>query len=305
MAFHDDATFPEDISYASSGGPGYRTNILEQDSGDETRVVRRTSARHRFDVAYGIKTYLQLSAVKEFYIARQGTGYGFRYKDFLDCNSTTEGHDINNPDAIAFDDIVVGVGDGADTEWPLIKKYTDGGVTRSRNIVKPRAGVLIGVDGVLQTEGVDYTVNYTTGFEFDVPVRFGDDIDQLFQMTAEDFGSGFADSIPLIELIDDVERPEEFFYGGAYNIGSMSVDTTIGLSNGRVVVCDPQSSGLSLNLPDNTSLPSGGPYFYVYNDSATYAVNIRDSSGSFLFSVPVGSFSIIVLVGTTWHEGVL
>lgn len=322
MAFHSDATFPDDISYGSSGGPGFRTNILELDSGAEVRIARRTTPKHRYDVAYGIKTYAQLATVKRFYIARHGSTYGFRFKDFLDCNTTTDGHDVGNSESIANDDVQIGVGDGSETEFQLVKKYVDGGITRTRNITKPRSGVLVAVNGVAQTEGVDFTVNYetgvvtfssavtsthvvTAGFEFDVPVRFAKEIDESFFANAENFGSGGIGAIPLVEIIDDVEQPDEFFYGGSYNVGSMSADISISLANGRVVVVDPQSSGLSITLPAATNLPDGGPYFYIVNDSATYAVDIRDSAGSFLFSVPTGSFAVLVLVGTTWYEGVV
>src|SRR5436305_1719122 len=88
MGFHE-TTFPEDISYGSSGGPGWMTNLIEMSGGQEQSIPRWSEARHHFNAKYGVKRYDQLAALKVFYMARQGPANGFRYKDWQDCTTNT------------------------------------------------------------------------------------------------------------------------------------------------------------------------------------------------------------------------
>jgi hypothetical protein len=60
--------FPADISYGSSGGPEYATDIVASQSGHEQRNVNWQQARARFNVAHGVKTILG-SSVKITYAA--------------------------------------------------------------------------------------------------------------------------------------------------------------------------------------------------------------------------------------------
>jgi len=55
MGFHE-VRFADDISYGSSGGPGFSTNIVRLDSGAEVRIPRWSSGTHRYNVAYGLKS---------------------------------------------------------------------------------------------------------------------------------------------------------------------------------------------------------------------------------------------------------
>ncbi|RYE16938.1 MAG: TIGR02217 family protein, partial [Sphingobacteriaceae bacterium] len=42
--------FPEDISYGSSGGPGYSTDIITVNSGAEQRNINWNQARSKYNV---------------------------------------------------------------------------------------------------------------------------------------------------------------------------------------------------------------------------------------------------------------
>lgn len=81
--FHE-VRFPTDISYGSNGGPGFLTNILELASGHEQRNIEWSLAKAKYDVQYGIKTREQMQDVLDFFYARRGRGYGFRFKDWMD-----------------------------------------------------------------------------------------------------------------------------------------------------------------------------------------------------------------------------
>lgn len=190
--------FPPDISYGSSGGPLYTTDIVITAGGHEQRNVQWEQARARYNVAHGVKTKVQLEQLIAFFRARKGRAYGFRFKDWTDYQLTNQ---------------VIGVGNGIKTAFQLTKTYSSGGVDESRNIRKPVSGtVLVKVDGVAVTSGVSIStatgiVTFTTApalgrtitasAEFDVPVRF--DTDRL-SATLEDYGVHSWMDIPLIEV---------------------------------------------------------------------------------------------------------
>ena len=206
MAFHE-VRFPDDISRGARGGPERRTQIVELASGDEERNASWANSRRRYDVAYGIRRADDLAAVVAFFEARNGRLNGFRFKDWADWKSCLPS---GTPAAT---DQGIGTGDGATTDFQLVKTYASGSQTWTRAITKPVDGtVKVAIDGVEQTSGwsVDTTtgiVSFTTapasgavitaGFEFDVPVRF--DTDTL-DVTLDIERLGSITSIPLVEI---------------------------------------------------------------------------------------------------------
>lgn len=175
MAFIE-VQFPADISYGSSGGPEYATDIVASQSGYEQRNVNWEQARARYNVAHGVKTKSQLDALIAFFRARKGRAHGFRFKDWTDYQASA---------------VTIGTGDGTTTQFQLLKTYVSGSVTETRIIKKPVSGtVQIYKNAVLQSSGV--SVDMATGivtftgapaeeqaitasFQFDVPVRFDTD----------------------------------------------------------------------------------------------------------------------------------
>jgi len=206
MAFHE-VRFPDDISRGARGGPERRTQIVELASGDEERNASWANSRRRYDVAYGIRRADDLAAVVAFFEARNGRLNGFRFKDWADWKSCLPS---GTPAAT---DQGIGTGDGATTDFQLVKTYASGSQTWTRAITKPVDGtVKVAIDGVEQTSGwsVDTTtgiVSFTTapaagaaitaGFAFDVPVRF--DTDTL-DVTLDIERLGSITSIPLLEI---------------------------------------------------------------------------------------------------------
>ncbi len=313
MGFHD-VQFPDNIAYGSRGGPGFKTDIVQVDSGAEERVARWAGARRRYDVAYGLRTHDDLSTVISFYHAREGAANGFRFKDFQDYSTAA-----NHRDAPAYTDQVIGTGDGTTTQFQITKTYTSGFQSHVRTIEKPVSGsVLVGIDAVQQVSG--WTVDTTTGIitfstapllneqitagcEFDVPVRFEEAVDEWLGIAYDNFSFG-STSIPLVEIIDETQDAGDFYYGGASD-HTISVDHSLTLGDGRVQTFDAQSGGLKLILPDYTNLPSGGPYFYLANVGAN-SVTVEDHTTATVGTIGVGAGAIVVLSddgvgGKTWY----
>jgi len=301
--FHD-VQFPTGISYGSRGGPGFSTNIIETDSGAEQRVSRYDQPRHTYDVAWGIKSLDDLATVRNFYIARSGCAYAFRYKDWMDFRSSS-----NGMSAVANTDQQLGTGNGLTTNFQLIKKYINGPSTVTRTITKPVAGTtVVALNGVNQTSGwsvntgtgvVTFTsapgvgVVVTAGFEFDVPVRFGKEIDQQLAQNIEGFDSGQIQSIPLVEVMDTTQVDSDFPYGGTYNL-VFSSNATVILSRGRTQACSASGAGLTLSLPDPASLPLGGPIVSILNVGGN-SFTLKDHLGGTLLTMAVGKATILFL----------
>ena len=302
----DEVQFPSDISYGSRGGPGFNTAIIEVDSGQEERIARWAEARRRYDVSYGVKSRDKLSTLLTFYMARQGAANGFRYKDWVDFASPSNHR--TDPTAVAFGDHHIGDGDASKTQFQLRKKYVNGSVTRIRLIRKPVAGTTkIGFDSVEQTSG--WSVNTTTGivtftsapgagvvisagFEFDVPVRFGEAVDEVLSISLDAFDTRSLQSIPLIEILDDVANPDEYYYGGGSAI-TMNADYTLSLLDGRSILLTAPSSGKSLILPAYAGLSAGGPYFFIKNLGAN-SIAIKDIT-TLLTTLASGGATSLVL----------
>ncbi len=308
MGFHE-IQFPTKISYGSSGGPGFNTTVITNDAGAEERIGRWSSSRRKYDVSYGAKTYEDLLAIQEFYIARNGATHGFRYKDWLDFSSSKN----SKLKPVAFEDQIIGIGDGNTTTFQLIKKYISGEITHNRIITKPISGtVRIGVDGMEQTSGwsvntatgiITFTsapadgTQITAGFEFDTPVRFalGQGTDDFLDISIDTFNNGKVSSIPLVEIIaDDSLTSDEFYYGGASAI-ALSANTSISVLNGRVLDVMPSTSGLKVALPDTTDLSCGGPYFFIHNASGDYTFEITNSNGDTVVIIAVSDTVEIIL----------
>jgi uncharacterized protein (TIGR02217 family) len=208
MAFHE-VRFPTGISRGASGGPERRTEIVTLGSGFEERNQRWADSRRRYDAGYGIRGTDDLHAVIAFFEERRGRFHGFRWKDWSDYKSCAP------LEIISATDQAIGTGDGAQTQFQLLKRYGSAFAPWTREIKKPVAGsVQIALDGAEQSEGADFTVDnvtgvvsfttapgggvaITAGFAFDVPVRF--DTDQL-AVNLEAFSHGEIPNIPVVEL---------------------------------------------------------------------------------------------------------
>lgn len=181
----DEAIFPHTIAIGSEGGPGFSTDVTAVASGFERRNQNWATPLLSWDVAPGVKLAADYMLLRDFFMSRRGRARGFRFPDWADESS--------GGTLPAFDDQVLGIGDGSRIFWLLSKVYGSGETALVRRITRPRPGsVRIGLGGIEQASGwtVDHRMGLVTfdapppvgvvvtaGFLFDVPARF--DIDRL------------------------------------------------------------------------------------------------------------------------------
>jgi len=208
--FHE-VRFPLRLALGVSGGPVRRTEIVNLSNGRETRNSRWAHSRRAYDVGSGLRSVADLYEVLEFFEARQGQLYGFRFRDPIDhASAPPEG-------AISPLDQRIGTGDGVVATFQLVKRYGDAGASYERTILKPVAGsvrVAVGGDekaaGAFSCDSETGVVTFaaghvppagaavTAGFSFDVPVRF--DTGRI-DVNLSAFRAGRIPAIPLMEIL--------------------------------------------------------------------------------------------------------
>jgi len=208
--FHE-VQFPLRLALGTSGGPVRRTDIVSLSNGRENRNARWRDSRRSYDAGSGIRSIGDLYEVLEFFEARRGGLYGFRFRDPLDWMSCGPGETPSDMDQ------AIGTGDGTTAAFPLVKTYGDAGGAWVRRIAKPVAGsVAVSVDGVA-ADAHAYAVDAVTGivsfasgnlppagaivragYAFDVPVRFA--IDRI-EVSLAHFDAGRIPTIPLTEIL--------------------------------------------------------------------------------------------------------
>lgn len=76
---YDNVTFPTNISFGSSGGPEYQTEITELGGGVEQPTSRQSSAKERWNVAYGVKSQQDVDVLMRFFMCRRGRVGSFNF----------------------------------------------------------------------------------------------------------------------------------------------------------------------------------------------------------------------------------
>ena len=319
--------FPVDISYRSSGGPSWKTGIIENDSGTETTISKWSTPRCVFNAVKAVQTQEQFVDLLSFARVVEGAANSWRYKDWSDYASTADGlvpAPVDDPlfkdgrasAASTSTDQPLGTGDGSATTFQLQKRYayTTGTLTieKFRPITKPVEGsVLIGVDSVTQTETTDYTVDYSTGlvtfttapeldqvltagYEFHVPCRFGEEFDaQGLNAEITAFNQTDITSIPIIEKKDTIPTDEQRFAGGSRLIVLDGASTAyqISVNDAKLITFSASPASFKAYLPDIASLPNGGELFVLRNINSANAIEVWPvgGAGSKLIDLPISS----------------
>ncbi len=206
MSGFDEVLLDLPVAFGARGGPEAAVDVVALASGAEARNARWSGVRRRWDVGGVVMRSAEAAGLATFFEARGGRLRGFRFRDVLDWKSCGLG------DEVAAGDQEIGVGDGVETSFQLVKAYASGAASWSRVIAKPVAGsVLVAVDGV-GTEAfvVDVATGVVTldaapgvgaavtaGFAFDVPVRF--DVERL-EVSVEGVDVVRVGDAPLIEV---------------------------------------------------------------------------------------------------------
>jgi uncharacterized protein (TIGR02217 family) len=181
--FLETPRFPGCPSFGFTSEPVYSVSVVEMASGIERRNRNWSRPLHRYSATVGPRVQAEVQEALNYYHAVGGRAYGFRFKDatdYLSCAVGVTPTSIDQP--IVFDETTAG--------YQLVKDNTVGVLTQRREIYKPVQNTILVADaGVLKTEGVDYTIDYSSGIvtflytpaddtlltwggEFDVPVRF-------------------------------------------------------------------------------------------------------------------------------------
>jgi len=286
MAFHETPRFPERISRDSRAGLGFNTSIIEGAAGDTVRVARWPNAKRSYNAVYGIRNLQDISDVMTFYQGRQGVVNGFRWKDWLDYTSAAD-----HRSAHANNDQIIGTGSGAGPQtFQLVKTYTSGAQSITRAIEKPvTSTVLLASD--LADETGNYTVDTTTGivtftpgrditgetvtagFEFDVPVQFGEEIDEALTAALTNYDTGSISEIPIIEMLGDVVSPDRAYYGGGSEVTYVGTKFALTWAMGRAVSFIG-STDTTVLMPDSTFL-AGGPMYHILKNNGTSTLTFR------------------------------
>lgn len=201
IGFHEER-FPEDVSWGSEGGPVYKTQVFQSYRGYEKRNVDWSQPMMEFNVAYGIRTDDQIVRVINFFNARQGMQFGFRYKNWCNFRIT---------------DAPIATGDGFSKRLPMFKFYGFPPNRHYKRLKKIVRGSVRGVQAGAEplTEGVDFIIDYDSGeivlnfaigygvpiyaqnLEFDEPVRF--DVDGL-QSIIDAYNNSNLNNLPLVSI---------------------------------------------------------------------------------------------------------
>lgn len=209
MAFIESPRFPERLAYGAMGGPELSTDVAATTSGRESRNENWIYPLHRWDVSQGINSQADYQALRAFFLAvGRGRANGWRFQDPADSTAAHTGADAG---------VVAGI---TGTTFQLVKRYSTGGNTFDRRILKPiAAGFEMKDAAVTLTLTTDYTLNATTGVlttaiartaadltwsgSFDVPMRF--DTDRMAgRIVSRNVRDGLLhewSEIPILELL--------------------------------------------------------------------------------------------------------
>ncbi|MBX9860398.1 MAG: DUF2460 domain-containing protein [Sphingomonas sp.] len=191
----DDVLFPLALGREAEVTPTFSTAIVTSAGGHEARNASWSAARTRYDVGPGVRSEADIAALLDFFRARMGPARGFRLRDPFDFWG---------------EDQAIGIGDGVNSRFALVKHYGEG----VRRIARPVAGSVRVKVGSVETaafavEAGGWVVldappaagtSVRASFRFDVPVRFAED---ALSVTRATFLAGAAPSVPLVEVRED------------------------------------------------------------------------------------------------------
>lgn len=225
---HDDTQLSVFIERGALGGPGFKTNVVTSDSGDEQRNQEWTQTRGEWDISFGVLrmeddglVQLAVEEIRDFYYMRRGALRSFLFKDWSDYKI---GDPVNPTSGTA-----QVIADGDDTTGPfqIIKRYSDGiAPDYDREIKKPITATLtVYRDSTELFDPADYSIDSlgqitlvsalsSTGgagpggveqlkvnTEYNVPVRF-DENDEVLRISVIWAQAGEIPQINIFQVKD-------------------------------------------------------------------------------------------------------
>ncbi len=206
--FHH-VVMPEHLAFGSSGGPLYKTEIVQTASGYEYRNAPWAHSLRRYNLTSGARPLADIQTLLAFFEARRGRLYGFLWRDWMDDRSSLNGQEISATDQ------PLSATDAQGRHFHIYKYYGSGEDAVARRIRKPRPdNFLLAKNKTALRKDTDYHLDHqngvvtlntalargevlTAGFHFYVPVRF--DTDDL-EVQLNSFDTGILPSVPLLEV---------------------------------------------------------------------------------------------------------
>lgn len=152
--FHD-VLFPKSISLDAKGGPVVDgVDIMTLYSGQEQRNIANELQTMEWVVNREVLNSTEIASAIQFLRARNGPAYSFRFFDYSDYQVVTG---------------VIGTATAGQTDFQLVKIYSDSAGSYTRNLTKPidpntYSGYTtpkVYIDGVEQASG--WSIDYSTG----------------------------------------------------------------------------------------------------------------------------------------------
>lgn len=202
--------------YPAVSSPRWSTDLSQVDSGSERANQRWAHPLHRFTIPEAVRDMSIFNAVRDQWLVMRGPFHTWPWRDPLDFASV----ELLRPTAvptISNLDQPLGVGDGVERNFQLMKRYAVGAQTYSRLIQVPIVSSVIvkatlagdpgyvtptfsvGRPGGVVTFDTAPAANavLTAGFLFDVPVRF--ESDDAFDGVVRTYGLGGFSDLTFIE----------------------------------------------------------------------------------------------------------
>lgn len=171
MAHFDDVIMPTSVRFGSSSVPQTSTDQVFLTSGHRKANQRWSQKLHRLRLTY-VQDTRSIHDILKIWQAVEGPANTFLARDWSDWNTTDGAMQPGNESLITNADQPLQntadgsfLGDGTTTTFQMVKRYLAGATAaHTRTIRKPVSGtVKVSVDGVDQTEGPDFSVDFSTG----------------------------------------------------------------------------------------------------------------------------------------------
>jgi uncharacterized protein (TIGR02217 family) len=169
----DEIRLPDHIEQGMTGGPQFNTTVHAGDAGRIITNQNWVNGRGLWSCGYGMMTKEDYSEIITFFRNRRGMARGFLFKDWTDFEIPRQ---------------IIGVGDSAETTFPIYKTYDDGIASVNRFITRPiESTITVWVNNVIETlwnltagGNIEFlsapgVFNVEVQCEFDTPVMFGTD----------------------------------------------------------------------------------------------------------------------------------
>jgi uncharacterized protein (TIGR02217 family) len=174
MAEFVDIYLPEKVrGVGFFASPRFKTTIQVNAGGGERANQEWEHPLHKFFTPEGVREWSVVQELKDHWLITAGPFKHFPLRDPMDFASCALVRPNTAP-TVSMTDQHIGFGDGFTDSYQLVKTYSRGGETYTRNITLPvLSTVLVAIDGVL-VDDADYTVSRPGGvISFDVPPEDG------------------------------------------------------------------------------------------------------------------------------------